>query len=104
MRSSVLLAGLALLAVGGCTSPESRVRSSLIRIGLPRDTAECMADNVASKLSSQQIRDLSRLSGLSEHKIGEMTIGEFTGLLTRSGNLEMVAIFARAGVGCAIIG
>jgi len=62
-----------------------------------------MADNVASKLSAQQISDLSRLSGLSKRKIGEMSIGEFTGLLARSGNLEMVELFARAAVGCAII-
>lgn len=104
MRSSIVLAGLALFTVAGCASPESRVRASLINIGFPSDTASCMADNVASRLTSQQIRDLSRLSGLSERRIERMTIGDFTELLTRSGNLDMVAIFARAGVGCAIIG
>jgi hypothetical protein len=103
MRLSILVAGLSLLTLSACATPESRIRSSLIRIGLPQDTAECMADNTASKLSSEQIRTLSRVSGISEHKVGEMTIGEFTRLLTQSGNVEMVAIFARAGVGCAII-
>jgi len=103
MRASALVAGLSLMALSACSTPESRIRSSLIKIGLPRDTAACMADNVASKLSVQQIRTLSRLSGMSERRIGDMTIGEFSRLLTRSGNAEMVAIFARAGAGCTIM-
>lgn len=104
MRLSILAAGLSLLTLSACATPESRIRSSLIEIGLPRDTAACMADNVASKLSLQQIRTLSRLSGMSERKIGAMTVGEFSRLLTRSGNAEMVAIFTRSGVGCAVMG
>lgn len=104
MRLSILAAGLCLLALGACSTPESRVRSSLITIGLPEATATCMADNVASRLSSQQIRTLSRMSGMSERRIGDMAIGEFTGLLVRSDNAEMVGIFARAGVGCAVMG
>jgi hypothetical protein len=104
MRLSILAAGLGVLALGACSTPESRVRSSLINIGLPETTATCMADNVASKLSSQQIRTLSRMSGMSERKIGDMNIGEFTRLLARSDNAEMVAIFARAGVGCVVMG
>lgn len=104
MRIPILAAGLCLLTLGACSTPESRVRSSLINIGLPEATATCMADNVASRLSSQQIRTLSRLSGVSERRIGDMTIGEFTRLLARSDNAEMVALFARAGVGCAVMG
>ena len=104
MRRSIWMAVPALLLVAGCASPESRVRSSLVRIGLPYNAADCLAQNVASKLSSQQIKDLSRLSGLSEHRVGEMSVRDFTGMLTRSGNLEMVELFARAGLGCAIIG
>lgn len=104
MRLPILVAGLCLLTLGACSTPESRVRSSLINIGLPEGAATCMADNVASRLSSQQIRTLSRMSGMSESRLGDMTIGEFTRLLARSDNAEMVALFARAGVGCAVMG
>lgn len=104
MRLSVLAAGLGLLALAGCSTPESRVRSSLMNMGMPETAATCMADNVASRLSPEQIRTLSRMSGMSERGIGKMTIAEFTQLLVRSGNAEMVGLFARAGAGCAIMG
>lgn len=104
MRKSLPLAGLILLMVAGCASPESRVRSSLMNFGVPRGTAECLAEHAAPRLSSQQIKDLSRLSGLSERRIGDMSVGDLTGMLSRSGNLEMVEIFARAGLSCAIMG
>lgn len=104
MRLSILAAGMCVLVLGACSTPESRVRSSLINIGLPEASATCMADNVASRLSTQQIQTLSRMSGMSERRIGDMAIGEFTRMLARSDNAEMVAIFARAGVGCAVMG
>lgn len=103
MRLPILVAGLCVLALGACSTPESRVRSSLIKIGLPAGAATCMADNVASRLTSRQIRALSRMSGVSERGIGRMTIGEFTRLVARSENAEMAAMFARAGVGCAVM-
>ena len=104
MSLRFLVAGLGFLVLSACAAtPEGRIKSSLINIGLSHHTASCMASNVASKLTVRQIETLSRLSGLNKRKIGEMTIGEFTHLLTRSGNAEMVAIFARAGVGCAIL-
>lgn len=104
MRNQLLAAALISLAVAGCASPESRVRSSLMNLGLPYAAADCLAENAAPRLSSRQIKDLSRLSGVSERRIGDMTVGDLGELLTRSGNLEMVEIFARAGLGCAIIG
>lgn len=104
MRKSLPMAGLIFLTVAGCASPESRVRSSLMNFGLPYAAADCLAENAAPRLSSQQIKDLSRLSGLSERRVGDMRVGELTELLARSGNLEMVEIFARAGLGCAIMG
>jgi hypothetical protein len=104
MRKTLPLTGLILLTVAGCASPESRVRSSLLNFGLPYSAADCLAENVAPRLSSGQIKDLSRLSGLSERRIGDMRVGDFTEMLARSGNLEMVEIFARAGLGCAIMG
>jgi hypothetical protein len=104
MRLPILAAGLGLLALGACSTPESRVRSSLINIGLPEATATCMAGNVASRLSSEQIQTLSRMSGMSERRIGGMAMGEFTRMLVRSDNAEMAAVLARAGVGCAVMG
>lgn len=104
MRLSILAVGLCVVTLGACSTPESRVRSSLINIGLPTNTASCMADNVASRLSSQQINTLSRMSGISERRIGGMSISEFTQMLSRSDNAEMVGLFARAGVGCAFMG
>jgi len=103
MRLSILVTGLCLLTLSACSTPESRVRSSLIKIGLPNATASCMADNVASKLNSDQIRTLSRMSGMSEGRIGSMSIAEFTRMLARSDNAEMLALFARAGVACAVL-
>lgn len=109
MRLSILVAGIlaagsGALALSACSTPESRVRSSLVNIGLPEPTARCMADNVASRLSSQQINTLARMAGMSERRLGNMTVAEFTRLLARSDNAEMLGIFARAGVGCAVMG
>lgn len=104
MRKIIPVASLILLTLAGCASPESRVRSSLMNFGLPYAAADCLAENVAPRLTSQQIKDLSRLSGVSERRIGDMKVRDFTEMLARSGNLEMVEIFARAGLGCAIMG
>lgn len=72
--------------------------------GLSRPMASCMADRMVDRLSTSQLRNLSRLAGAGDRDIGDMTIEEF---LRRSRALldpEIYEVVTRAGLGCAIAG
>jgi hypothetical protein len=72
--------------------------------GLSRPMAGCMADRMVDRLSGSQLRSLSRLAGMRDQDVGDMTIDEF---LRRSRALldpEIFEVVTRAGLGCAIAG
>ena len=75
MRSLLII--LPLLVVTACATPESRVRSALLDAGLSKPVSTCMAQRMVDRLSLGQLQKLSRLSGLRNRRIGDLTIGEF---------------------------
>ncbi len=104
MKRQFLPSILSLLALAACATPESRIRTNLIDLGFERQQAACMADQVADRLSGSQIKTLARLAGMTEKRMGDMTIRDLSRLLANDGNAELITIFARAGLGCAIMG
>ena len=98
----LLIAALPLLALGACATPESRVRTALLDAGLPRPVATCMAQRMVDRLSLGQLQKLSRLSGLGERQIGQMTIREFVRQTAALGDPEILGVVTTAGLGCAI--
>ena len=98
----LILAALPLLALVACATPESRVRTALIDAGLPRPVASCMAQRMVDRLSLGQLQRLSRLSGLDEQQIGQLTVREFLRRTAALGDPQILTVVTTAGLGCAI--
>ncbi len=100
MRPLIIV--LPFLAVAACATPESRVRSALLDAGLSKPVSTCMAQRMVDRLSLGQLQKLSRLSGLRNRRIGDLTIGEFVRETRGLGDPEIFAVVTTAGLGCAI--
>lgn len=98
----LILAAFPLLALAACATPESRVRTALIDAGLPRPVASCMAQRMVDRLSLAQLQRLSRLSGLGEQQIGQLTVREFLRRTAALGDPQILTVVTTAGLGCAI--
>lgn len=100
MRIAIL--ALPILALSACATPESRIRTALIDAGLSRSVSGCMAQRMVDRLSLGQLQKLSRLSGLRDRRIGDLTVGEFVKQTRALGDPEILAVVTTAGLGCAI--
>jgi hypothetical protein len=97
-RSSLLALFCALLALGGCAGPESRLRTGLERAGLSKAMAACMAERMVDRLSLTQlirIADLPRASGAT-------SVGELMRRLRALEDPEVISVSARAAAHCAL--
>ena len=64
MRKVVCIAGLVpALLLAGCSTPEDMTRQGLVRAGISRPVATCMARRMVHRLSLLQLR---RLAGLGK--------------------------------------
>ncbi len=98
----ILLIALPVLALSACATPETRVRTALMDAGLSRPVASCMAQRMVDRLSLGQLQKLSRLSGISNTQIGQLTVGEMLRRTKALGDPEILAVVTTAGLGCAI--
>lgn len=101
MKKLVLL--LPVLALAACTTPETKVRNSLMKAGLSAPMASCMADRMVDRLSLVQLRRLSSLSSLKEKHIKEMTIDEFIYRTRALQDPEILRVVTASGLRCAIV-
>ena len=72
-RLPFLLPILATGLLGGCATPEARLRAGLVDAGLSPPLAACMADRMADRLSLAQLMRLRDLPRARE----SVSIGEF---------------------------
>ena len=98
----LMFLALPFLALASCATPESRVRSPLLDAGLSRPVSTCMAQRMVDRLSLGQLQRLSRLSGLRNRQIGNLTVSEFIRETRGLGDPEIFAVVTTAGLGCAI--
>jgi hypothetical protein len=98
-RSSLIAA---ILALSACASPESRVRTGLIRAGISPSVATCMAQRMVDRLSLQQLRRLQSISTLRDQRIGELTASEFLHRARALDDPEIVSVVTMAGIRCAL--
>ena len=92
------------LAVAGCATPESRVRSRLVGLGISPPMAGCMADRMVDRLSYNQLLRLGELGGLAKKDIRHMSVGELADRTRALGDPEIFKVVSRAAIGCAIAG
>ena len=50
---AALLVPIVALALAGCATPETRIRTALTEAGLSKPVASCMADRMVDRLSPQ---------------------------------------------------
>lgn len=98
-----LLAIGVLVVASACASKESRVRRALLNAGLPPPAADCMADQMADRLSIAQLRRLQALSDLRGERLEELTVAEFVERARALNDPEMLGHLSVASVGCALV-
>lgn len=102
MKKRILL--LPLLGLAACsTTPEMKVRNSLMKAGLSAPMASCMAERMVDRLSLVQLRRLSSLSSLKERDVREMTIDEFIYRTRALQDPEILQVVTSSGLRCAIV-
>lgn len=100
MRS--LVAAAILLALTGCVEriAESRVRSALIKGGVPDPTAECMAGRMVDRLTISQLRKLERIKDASG-RYRLHSVADYLEAVRRVGDPEVVGVTATSAALCA---
>lgn len=95
---------MSLLALAACAtpSPEARIRSKLLEMGLSRPVASCMAERLVDRLSPAQLHKLASLSKLKGADLHTMTVDDFLRRARALGDSEILRVVASAGIGCAI--
>lgn len=102
MKKTALLLPLAALAA--CTtSPETKVRNSLIDAGLSPPMAACMAERMVDRLSLAQLRRISSLSQIKESHLRDMTVDEFIYRTRALQDPEIVSVVSSSALRCAIV-
>ncbi|MBB4640317.1 hypothetical protein [Rhizorhapis suberifaciens] len=95
---------LSLAALSACaTSPETKVRNSLLKMGLSPSMAGCMAERMVDRLSLMQLRRLSALSSIKESNLGGMTVDEFIYRTRALQDPEILSVVTSSSLRCAII-
>lgn len=101
-----MLAGSLLLATA-CAQPfEGRVATRLAEAGLPRATAQCMAERWVDRLSVLQLQKISAASeDLSrERGQGRLTVGRFIERVRQIDDPEVVEVVTTSSLACAFAG
>ena len=98
----LILAVTALSALAACATPETRVRSGLMRAGLSAPVSACMADRMVDRLSLGQLNKLNGLGKLRKRKPGHVTFDEFVKQTRSLQDPEIITVVTSSGVICAL--
>ena len=101
MKRAVAVA-VATLALAGCATPETRIRTALVDAGLPKPVAACMADRMVNRLSLGQLNKLRGLGKLKNRKVRELSIEEFVKRTKALQDPEILGVVTSSGVVCAV--
>jgi hypothetical protein len=88
------------LALAGCTSARVRLERGLVRVGVDRPVAACMAGQMADHLSLGQLRKIGQLRRLDDDIARGLTLERFLDDIRALGDPEIVAVTAAAGGIC----
>ena len=62
------------LALAGCATPETRLRTGLNNAGLSKAMSACMAERMVDRLSLLQLRRLSALGSLKDKRLVRLVL------------------------------
>ena len=90
------------LALAGCASPETRIRTALVDAGLSKPVAACMAGRMVDRLSLIQLNKLRGLGKLQEKKARQLSIEEFVKRTKALQDPEILGVVTSSAVICAV--
>lgn len=102
MKTFLALPLIALsLALSGCATPETRLRSGLVDAGLSPAMSACMAERMVDRLSLLQLRRLSSLGSLKGRRIADLTLDQFIHKVRALKDPEILAVSTSSAAVCA---
>lgn len=102
MKTCLALPLIALsLALSGCATPETRLRSGLVDAGLSPAMSACMAERMVDRLSLLQLRRLSSLGSLKGRRIADLTLDQFLHKVRALKDAEILAVSTSSAAVCA---
>ena len=90
------------LALAGCASPETRIRTALVDAGLSKPVAACMAGRMVDRLSLIQLNKLRGLGKLQDKKARQLSIEEFVKRTKALQDPEILGVVTSSAVICAV--
>ena len=95
---------LIIMALAGCASPETRIRTALVDAGLSKPVASCMAGRMVDRLSLMQLIKLRGLGKLQDQKTRQLSIAEFVKRTKALQDPEILSVVTSSGVICTVGG
>jgi hypothetical protein len=91
---------VAVVALSGCASAQSRLERGLMRAGVPGPVATCMAGHMADRLSTGQLRRVGSLRRLDDDIAAGLTLDRFLDDIRALRDPEILAVSSAAAVVC----
>lgn len=101
-RRFAMLAPLALLALGACATPETRVRTGLTKAGIAEPVATCMAKRMVDQLSLTQLRRLGSLASVGDVDMRKITLEQYLHKVRALKDPEILTVTGKAALVCAV--
>lgn len=99
----VVIGGIVWLWSGGAQRVTAgRIETALVASGVPNGQAQCMAGDMAERLSIAQLRKLERLGPEEGEAEMPTSLGGFLGRLRRVDDPEAIRVTARSAMVCAL--
>ena len=102
MKLAVLPLALLALALAGCATPETRLRTGLNNAGLSKAMSACMAERMVDRLSLLQLRRLAALGSLKDRRVADLTLDQFFRKVRALKDPEILAVSTSSAAVCAL--
>ncbi len=90
------------LALAGCATPETRLRTGLQNAGLSKAMSACMAERMVDRLSLLQLRRLSALGSLKDKRVTDLTLDQFFHKVRALKDSEILTVSTSSAALCAL--
>ncbi len=90
------------LALAGCATPETRLRTGLNNAGLSKAMSACMAERMVDRLSLLQLRRLSALGSLKDKRVTDLSLDQFFHKVRALKDPEILTVSTSSAALCAL--
>ncbi|MBL9069417.1 MAG: hypothetical protein JNM03_05430 [Sphingopyxis sp.] len=90
------------LMLGGCATPETRLRTGLNNAGLSKAMSACMAERMVDRLSLVQLRRLSALGSLKDKQLTDLSLDQFLRKVRALKDPEILTVTTSSAALCAL--